>query len=253
MTKFERLNNQNFDYKANSHRVGVFLRCPGKPALPAPNHVGLLFTDPTGTTREFDFSTNYRIGREVLKPTKSYFHAPIGFDAINASGFAAYLSVFLQDNKLPQIKYGMDWFAVLGAFDDEGKYRYEGDDDPGMTCATFVSELFAGFGHPIVNFHEWDSDIPSDLQWREKKLEGFRERASLSLEQIEAIERISPFVRLRPQEVAAVAAEDFEAWESLKYKREPVLEGQAQIIGLDATVQELAAEVVRAFEDAFSK
>lgn len=151
-TKFALLDEAAADYKKNGKLVGVFLKGPGpgpaRPGKAEPKHVGLLFVDPAGQTREFHFFTDNKILRDVLKPTKPYFHAEIGLDEPNATVFASYLSTFLEEGKMPRIKYGIDWFAVLGSFDADGVYKFDdAGDDPGLTCSLFVSELLNACGY----------------------------------------------------------------------------------------------------------
>ena len=242
------------DYKANGNLVGVFLKGPGrgsaergdKPAYP--NHVGLLFVDPTGATREFHFIDDNKIINEVLKPTKPVFHAPIGFDEMNALAFASFLSALVAKGKLPNIKYGLDWGAVLGSFDEDGNYRFDGKEgDPGMTCASFVSELISNRGLRLVDFSQWPENEQRDLEWRRAKLDTLRDKPGYTPERIAAMEGINPFVRIHPAEAAAVAAENSDLWETLIHRRVPAPEGQPD--DPQKTIEELAAEVVQAFAE----
>ena len=251
-TKFALVDEDNRDYEKGGQYVGVFLKGPGpcadRPGPAHPNHVGLLFVDGEGATREFHFVTDNRILNKVLTRDKPYFHAAIGFDSMNAKAFAGYLNVFLEEGKLPRIKYGLDWFMALGSFDENGHYRYDDDERRGMTCSIFVSELLTGFGHPVVDYSKWPQNQPSDLAWRRKKIEGYRERGTLSPERVTEMERLDPFVRLRPEEVAAVAAEDFGTWDGLEHHREPHPEGCGGNAGdFPLTIEELAADVVQEF------
>lgn len=258
MTKFKRLIEAEADYNKNGKSVGVFLKGPGRGSqerkdTPAyPNHVGLLFVDDLGKTREFHFVTDNKIISEELRPTKPYFHAELGLDPMNASGFAAYLSVFLKEGKMPQIKYGLDWLSVLGAFAQDGTYKFtDAEGDPGMTCSLFVNELLAARGHHLVDYSKWPKDRVTDLEWRRRKLDALRDKPGFTPERIAAMEKLDPFVRLLPEEVAAVEAEDEESWGDLEFSREPLVGGQEVRTDQAKTITELAQDIVRAFEEAF--
>lgn len=254
-TKFALLDEAAADYKKNGKLVGVFLKGPGpgpaRPGKAEPNHVGLLFVDPAGQTREFHFVTDNKILSDVLKPTKPYFHAEIGLDEPNATVFASYLSTFLNEGKMPRIKYGMDWFAVLGSFDADGVYKFDdADDDPGLTCSLFVSELLNGRGYQLVDYGQWPQNQQRDLQWRAAKVAAYRAKGEFAPERLEAMENIDPFIRLRPEEVAAVAEQDYYSWAELKYRHEPLGDGEAAGADRQRSIEELAREVVVAFAEA---
>ncbi len=254
-TKFALLDEAAADYKKNGKLVGVFLKGPGpgpsRPGKAEPNHVGLLFVDPVGQTREFHFVTDNKILSGVLNTTKPYFHAKIGLDEPNATVFASYLSTFLEEGKMPRIKYGMHWFAVLGSFDADGVYKYDdADDDPGLTCSLFVSELLNACGFQLVDYRQWPQNQQRDLQWRAAKVAAYREKGEFANERLDAMENIEPFIRLRPEEVAAVAEQDYWSWEELKYRHEPLGDGEAAAADRHRSIEELAREVVVAFAKA---
>jgi len=153
---------------------------------------------------------------------------------------------------MPKIKYGLEWFAVLGSFNEAGEYKFDdGEEDPGMTCATFVSELLAGQGLTLVDYSKWLRDeVPEeDLNWRAAKIEDFRSRGKYTSERIAIMETIDPFIRLRPEEVAAVAAEDLDQWDKLEHHRKADVAQQDE--APQPTIEELAKDVVKAFADAF--
>jgi len=218
---FQLLSAENADYHENERFVGVFVK--GTPTI---DHVGLIYASATlaapgvpsvKETKELHFVTNNLVLNTALTMNKKYFHAPLGLDEINARSFAAFLTAVANKNSgTPPILYGMDWQGSSGCFDANGNYLNP-NEITGLTCAIFISELLSARELDAVKVSEWKGDEPQDLFWRAEKLAEYRSRienkkTKITLEQVEHMENISPFKRLRPEQIAAATASDYGDW-----------------------------------------
>lgn len=76
----------------------------------------------------------------------------------------------------------------------------------GLTCATFVLALLAGYGIRLVDLETWPQRC-GDAAWQQRIVEDLAERPS-STQHAELIRQdIGNCVRIRPEEVAAAASE----------------------------------------------
>lgn len=231
---FQTLDAGDCHYHANGRFVGVFVK--GEREL---DHVGLLYAFESKSdagvkaeTRELHFVTNEKIIHQKLKTTRRYLHAPLGLDEYNAIAFAAYLTVVANKYETkPPILYGMDWLGAKDSFDDEGNYLKPWDTS-GLTCATFVCELLRGCDWDPVDDRTWPRDHPDDLHWREEKIAEYvarqrEERTAITPAQIDDMKAVSPFVRLRPEQIAGAASSSQAEWptdyEKTAYLAEQVL------------------------------
>lgn len=222
---FLKLAKDNGDYAAKERKVGVFVKANGHLAPTAINHVGLIFffqeNDESGNeqvaeTRELHFINNHRMINKELNVNAQYVHAPMSLDSFSASQFAAYLTAVSRRYRgAPPILYGLDWSGSKDCFDKEGEY-IRPDDIAGLTCATFVSELLAGYFRlqPVV-VEEWPQNEERDIQWRDEMLAEYRRKitegkSQITLDQVDRMAAIDPFIRLRPEQIAAAATSDKE-------------------------------------------
>jgi hypothetical protein len=71
-------------------------------------------------------------------------------------------------------------------------------------------------GWNTVAYADWETngEREKDLTWRAKWLEKKRKIPDVNFpqERLDEIEKISPFIRLRPEEVAAAVSEPIETW-----------------------------------------
>lgn len=162
-------------------------------------------------------------------------------EGMSATSFAGYLAEVKTNTVL--IKFGVDWIGSKGAFDDQGKYTPPAEGG-GLTCATFVSELFAGHGFDLVSAEEWKPDSKSALEWRDALVADFESRTEKLPEEdrprhlalIKNIKYFERVVRLKPAQIAGAAANSPNTW--------PMNETDADL---------LATEIIEQFNAEFTK
>lgn len=183
-------------------------------------HVGLIYVEHTKdqnqksvyTTKTFHFYSKTIANAEVEWEKiggKQFFYASASvLDNFTAVGFCAYLSSVASKN--PTIKYGLDWKGAKGSFNQQGFYTPPQGSN-GLSCATFVSEIFAGHGLALVKDSDWPENKKQERNWRDQVVKNAREslatgRSSLTEADIQNMADVDPLIRLRPVHVAAALA-----------------------------------------------
>lgn len=220
---FERLSEENADYFHEGKLVGVFVMGLGQDHS---HHAGFLFAYEerdaetnqvkVHETRRLDFVDNHKVMFETFKPGKQWLHATMDLEPHDAIALSGYLSGIAQTNdKDPPILYGMVWRGVQGCFDSKGKYT-KPDSIDGLTCATFMSEVIGHMFGETVDFQNWPLPDAKDLEWKAEKLTKLRAKIgrpnALSAEQIDEMENIPKWRRLRPAHMAVGAAAGRSKW-----------------------------------------
>ena len=106
------------------------------------------------------------------------------------------------------IGYGLGFLSAAGSFAPNGSYKQPRGND-GLTCASFVVEVFRGAMVQLVNLSSWRPD-PANIAWGEdvcKHLQG-----AASDEHVAAVRANVNGLRLRPFEVAGAARLGHQAW-----------------------------------------
>ena len=176
-------------------------------------HVGLTYVDPeTGGARILDLLGSNRVRDEAIawsKCEKQHLYAPTRLSELDRKTFPGYLANVALNAK--ELNFGIDWLGSIGSFDSDGFYCPKGGEQ-GLTCATFVSEVFRGWGMHVVDETDWPLNTEEGLRWRTELVASLRRNGKTPEEQIEAIERFDPVVRLSPAEMAAAGTQDSGLW-----------------------------------------
>lgn len=105
--------------------------------------------------------------------------------------------------RAPKIHFGIDFIAAKGSFDSNGAYRPP-KGSHGLTCASFVNELFGAAAVPLVEEATWESKADYE-EWRANVVALLRQHKA-DESHIEAVLKSSCGIRLCPEELAASAA-----------------------------------------------
>lgn len=114
----------------------------------------------------------------------------------------------------PKIKYGVNWLGARGSFDVTGKYTPPNDSD-GLTCATFVSEIFEGAGFHVVDETTWPANSAGNAEWREEVVQALLDNVEDTPARTAHVEHVrmrDPVVRLFPAQIAGGVASDLDDW-----------------------------------------
>jgi hypothetical protein len=112
-------------------------------------------------------------------------------------------------NKPPKIPYGLNLVAASGSFDSSGAYSPPPGSD-GLTCASFVSEIFSATGLNLVDLTTWPSNL-ENLEWGNSVIKSLEEQGA-SKEHLATLGLTNQGLRLHPFEVAAAANSPYTNW-----------------------------------------
>ena len=101
---------------------------------------------------------------------------------------------------LPEISYGTNFIASRGSFSESGEYKPPAN-SKGLTCATFVHELFAGIFLPLVDLSTWQS-LPQNYNWANAVCDLLAQTGA-DKEHVDRVRGDINGLRLRPSELAA--------------------------------------------------
>ena len=167
----------------------------------AQQHIGLLFIDADSQPQLLHLSGHYQLKKE--SPDVSYSWIDIALDPINKLHLATVCELIfaLNPNGAP---YSL--CSDGASFSEQGFFIAE-EDYAGMTCATFVINVFHSQGFLIVDSGKWPVR-ENDIIWQEKILE-ILDKYLKDKDYIDAQkQRIKQggVARFRPEEVAVAAA-----------------------------------------------
>lgn len=156
------------------------------------------------------------------QPNDSYIWLDLGdsFDDIDRAIICAHVQKVADANPRDSAFYG---------FDFDGKYI-----DPetgefrktmpaiGLTCATFLLEVFLSCGYQLIQSNSWPRSQKADIKWQKEMIEVFLEQPGVSQEFLERQRKNVGNRRYLPEEVAAATQGDI-----------PVVRGKVKKPALD--------------------
>lgn len=163
-------------------------------------HIGLLFIDADGQPKFLHLAWHYQLKKD--SPDDNYLWLDTSLDSINKVHLATFCASIFESNP-NGIPYGV---CIDGAsFSEEGFFIAE-EKYAGMTCATFVINVFHSQGFLIIDSEKW-SVRETDRAWQEQILRILENHAPKEYVESQK-QRIQQghVARFRPEEVAIAAA-----------------------------------------------
>ena len=109
----------------------------------------------------------------------------------------------------PRINYGLNLIAAKGSFDTSGTYTPQPGSD-GLTCASFVSEIFDASALTLVDLVTWPQTL-ENIEWGNRVIRSL-EKQGVSQMHLATLGQNNKGLRLHPFEVAAAAATAYVSW-----------------------------------------
>ena len=133
-------------------------------------------------------------------PDDKYLWLDISLDPINKIHFATYCATVYEQNKMG-IPYGFDLdgtdFSEDGHFLKKNQYM-------GLTCGSFVVQVFRAQGYEIIDLNNWPSR-QEDKTWQELILSILRKYVSMEYFNYQDDKIKEGIARFKPEEVAVAA------------------------------------------------
>jgi len=173
--------------------------------LPGSNqkHIGIIYKiSKTSPAIMLDLQWHHILSQRI--PSNNYAWLDCGLDIYNKAALAAYCKDIYSENGENTIPYGV---GISGkSFDPTtGKWILSNPYD-GLTCASFVLEVFAAQGHTILNKDSWQ-ERESDKDWQNHIIDMLEDTAA-SPEHIKYQRNLIGAFRYRPEEVAGAIPQD---------------------------------------------
>ncbi|MBO9168418.1 hypothetical protein [Rhizobium sp. L245/93] len=172
--------------------VGVAIRGSEKHQ----NHVGILYRN--GEEIRFSHLQWHNRLRDD-EVDESYLWGECGLfdgDDINGQVFAARLLAVKKNGGF--VPYG--FYSEGNAFSEDGHFQPFREPGMGLTCATYVIQVFQSFGHNIAEIDKWEVRA-DDILWQEGILKVVAEH--VSPQRASEVAVYVGQIRIRPEEAAA--------------------------------------------------
>jgi len=167
------------------------------------NHIALLYDfEGDGNPLILHVASHQRLLNE--KPTPNYLWLDLSdyFDPINKQIICAHIKKISDANPTTSVKYG---FNVNSKYIDPETGVFKATmTEVGLTCATFVLEVFESCGFKLINWESWPKGQKNDIKWQKKILEFvFSRIQDVEKEYLERQQKQIGNARYFPEEVAA--------------------------------------------------
>jgi hypothetical protein len=155
-------------------------------------HCGLVYTTATGTIQLCDMQFEHQLG--VGPPPSFYFWAKVSLDdEQEIAQIAEFIEFVIEQHNRYPLAYS--FLYSPNGFDVTGRIR----SGVGVTCATFIVNLFERFKLHLVDLTTWKRRPKQDAAFRHRIIEYARSAGRMQL--VRRLSAEHPSFRLKPWEV----------------------------------------------------
>ena len=172
-------------------------------------HIGVAYTAEGGQRKVLHLQWHMKLENQAI-PVESgprWIAVPIAIPPIACKQVVAIVRAVAATK--PAIGYGLHSQLVGHSFDQSGNYTPVAGSD-GLTCATFVYELFAGCAVKLIDLTTWKPTLKGFF-WGNDVYQ-LLEKKQASVDHLKAVRRNINGLRLHPLEIAAAASSGPKAW-----------------------------------------
>jgi hypothetical protein len=170
----------------------------------AGSHIGIAFVQANGDVEVTQLAFDQLVRTEQISALKDCW---IGTVVEIPQPAGAYLAAIVRQVALrkPPIRYGINFLAARGSF--QGPEYAPPPNSDGLTCASFVAELFRAVSLPLVNDSTWEED-DENLAWGQKVV-AMLQQHKVHPDHIADVQKNISKLRLQPQELGAAGDAPF--------------------------------------------
>lgn len=169
-------------------------------------HVGLVFTDAQKATKIIHLAWHKTLKVDEYPSSVCCIATVLDLPDTTAKIFVGVLRKIAK--RQPHISYGINVLRAAGSFSADGDYRAPKGSD-GLTCATFVSELFRALGVPLIKESTWPTGVNED--WALAVCSELEKRGA-DADHVAAVRSNARGMRVRPEELGSAADQPHAAW-----------------------------------------
>lgn len=165
-------------------------------------HVGVGFRDASGKAWRAHLYFHCELSKDEIPRTNSWVRPVI--DEERLALVAAMCERLIERNDSWAIRFGFRFDKTR--FDHATGELVLGEDELGLTCATFVLAVFKSVGIDLLKYDEWPARDGDRARFEELRL-AVHERSPNDSDHLDALASEQDSVRFRPEEVAAASAQ----------------------------------------------
>lgn len=166
-------------------------------------HIGVLYHLDDGIAKVCHLGWNWDL--RIDSPSQTYFWGKSGLDRIEKRYLAAYFDLVGRKNPA-NIYYGLD--SSGHCFDEFGS-AIPLPIGKGMTCASFIINVFKSLEIPLIDETSWPHGRPQDQQWASSVVQQLEDDPRVPRDHVDAVKKdIAMACRYRPCEVAGAMSSD---------------------------------------------
>ena len=181
------------------------------------SHAGIAFHSSKEGTKLLHLQFHKRLAVESFPPAHCWIATRVDLPALAAKQLVGIVRAIAQ--RRPTINYAVDCIAARGSFDSKGHYSPP-KGSKGLTCATFVSEIFRAARLPLIAEGTWTAD-DNNIKWANDVCDLLAKHGA-GEEHVNAVKASINGLRVRPEEIGAASNIPFSA-RPLKYDIAPPL------------------------------
>jgi len=170
-------------------------------ATPPQNHLAILYIDESNNPKLLHINITGKLINN--SPSNDFYWLDLGdtFDELNKNILAAHVMKVILANAESTFHYGFDTETKI--IDPETGEFKKSMGGIGLTCATFVLEVFESCGMPLIKWKSWKKNQNSAIIWQRHMFEQYIRIPEIPKEVIERQQKNVGNRRYMPEEVAA--------------------------------------------------
>lgn len=168
------------------------------------NHIAILYKydDIEAEPLILHVATHHKFLKELPDSRYLWLDLSGDFDSIDRAIICGHVQKIADANSIDSIQYGLD---VNSKFIDSETGKFKSTmNNIGLTCGTFILEVFESCGFKLINWDSWPKNQKSDIKWQKKIIElVFSRLPDVPKDYLERQSKNIGNARFLPEEVAA--------------------------------------------------
>ncbi len=170
------------------------------------NHIGILYKPEDALPAMLlHLAFHHRLQNDIASGKEGYIWLDCGLHPLNKSSMSAYCALLAKNNPPDSISYGFDLSGKC--FDPITAKWQPSSENTGLTCATFIVEIFDTLGHKLIDLDTWPQR-DEDQEWQKDILNLIKQSLPEGDPYIRAQMENIGNIRIRPEEAGASIACD---------------------------------------------
>lgn len=176
------------------------------------SHIGIVFHTAKDGIQLLHLRFHHQLATDVFPPEGGCIASCLPMPPLASKQVIGIIRAIAK--RKPKIPYGIDFIRAKNSFDGTGKYAPPRG-STGLTCATFITEVFRAAAVPLIDEGSWEYG-DENVAWGEQVV-ALLKKCQVPADHIVAVEASINGLRVRPEEVGATCEFPFRM-RPVKYK-----------------------------------